>query len=118
MDKTAVGKFDKPTQDFQIGNPIEPGSRIVTVLPGSTLFQTRPWKGWRLFSAAITRSNFQIALKDISERAPEFAGSQNPADYALVEWHLNAEVQCGSGPAELGWSMRKAHVSLVPETQL
>ena len=115
MDQTAVGAFDNPSQTFQVGNPIEPGSRVVTVLSGSTLFQSRPWSGWRFFNAAITRNNFQIALQDLSNRVPSFAGSQNPADYALTEWHLNAELQCGSGPAELGWSMRRAKIVLVPK---
>jgi hypothetical protein len=118
MDQTAVGPFDKPSRTFQVGNPIEPGSRVLTVMPGSTLFQTRPWKGWRLFSAAITLNNFKRALQDLREKDSSFSGSQNPADYALVEWHLNAELTCGSGPAELGWSMRKAQIVLVPESQL
>jgi hypothetical protein len=118
MDQTAVGVFDKNSHSFQVGNPIAPGSRVLTMLSGSTLFQAHPWHGWRLFDAAITRENFQAGLQDLSKKSSSFSGSQNPADYALTEWHLNAELQCSTGPAELGWSMRGARIVLVPESQL
>ena len=70
MDQAAVGLFDKNSHSFQVGNPIAPGSHVLTVLPGSTLFQAHPWHGWRLFDAAITRENFQtpcrISAKSLS----------------------------------------------------
>jgi hypothetical protein len=116
--RTEVGHFDAPSHSFQVGNQLAMGSRIVTVLSGSTLFQTQPWRGWRFFDAAITRSNFVAALGALQEADASFPGSKNPADYGLIEWHLNAELTFGSGPAELGWSMRHARLMLAPESQL
>jgi hypothetical protein len=40
------------------------------------------------------------------------------ADYALTEWRLNAELKSGFGPAEFGWSMRKARLALAPEDRM
>jgi hypothetical protein len=36
--------------------------------------------------------------------------SVNPADYAFVKFHLNAELHFQAAPAELGWSMHHAGV--------
>ncbi len=36
--------------------------------------------------------------------------SVNPADYAFVKFHLNAELHFKNAPAELGWSMRQARI--------
>jgi hypothetical protein len=116
--KTEVGPFDDPTHSYQVGNPLAPGSRVVTVLTGSTLYQIQPWKGWRLFNYAITGNNFRAAIQALKEKDPNFSGSENPADYALLEWHLNAELNFTNGPAELAWSMRHARVALVPESGL
>ena len=118
LKKTEVHGFDGPSQAFQVNNPLAAGSRIFTVIAGSTLSQHQPWKGWRSFDFAITRENFQTSLRSLREKASAFTGSQDPADYALVEWHLNAELKFGSAPAELGWSMRQARVELVPENRL
>jgi len=114
--KNEVGAYDEESHSFQVGNPLVPGSRVLTALAGSTPWQTQPWRGWRPFKVAITRANFKAALAALKEKAPAFKGSQDPVDYALVEWHLNAEMKFGSGPAELGWSMRRARLALVPET--
>jgi hypothetical protein len=113
--KTEVGAFDEPSHSFEVGNPVAAGSRVVTMAAGSTPRQYQPWRGWRLFKFAITRANFKAALGALKEQALAFKGSEDPADYALSEWHLNAELKFGSGPAELGWSMRRARVALVPE---
>jgi hypothetical protein len=115
LHKNEVGAYDEPSHSFQVHNPAIPGSRIITILAGSTQSQTQPWRGWRPFNFAITRTNFKAALGALKEKAPAFKGSEDPADYALSEWHLNAELKFGSGPAELGWSMRRARVALVPE---
>jgi hypothetical protein len=87
-------------------------------LAGSALFQDQPWTGWRPFRFAITQSNFQAALRALKEKYPDFSGSSDPADYEFVAWHLNAELKYASGPAELGWSMRRAAIALAPENRL
>lgn len=110
--------FDEPSNSFQVGNPLWPGSRVVSLLEGSTPFQDQPWRGWRSFKFAITESNFKTALQALKQKFPEFSGSENPADYALVSWHLNAELKFATGPAELGWSMRHASITLVPAERL
>jgi hypothetical protein len=116
--KTEVGAFDGPTHSYQVGNALSVGSRVVLPLSGTTLYQNQPWKGWRIFRFAITRNNFQSALKSLKERDPGFLGSENPSDYVLTEWHLNAELNFTNGPAELGWSLRKTRIALIPEIRL
>jgi hypothetical protein len=116
--RTEVGTYDVPSQSFQIVNPPAPDSRIVSALTGSALYQNQPWKGWRPFRFAITANNLTTAIQDIKEKYASFRGSENVADYGLVEWHLNAELKFHSGPAELGWSMRGALVALTPESSL
>jgi hypothetical protein len=118
LQQNEVGPYDEPSHSFQVGNPIMPGSRVITILPGSTQWQTQPWRGWRPFKFAITRANLQAALAALRAKAPGFRSSDDPADYALTEWHLNAEMQFGSGPAELGWSMRRAQITLAPEDRM
>jgi len=113
-----VGGFDAPSHAYQVGNPIIAGSRVVTVLNGSAQYQEEPWTGWRVFKFAITRNDFETALKSLKEQNPSYPGSVDPADYTLAEWHLNAELKFGSGPAEMGWSMRHASLALVPENRL
>jgi hypothetical protein len=113
--QTEVGPYDAPSHSFQVGNALAAGPRVLTVLPGSAEYQSQTWRGWRLFRFAITRSNFVTALAALKEKSPAFAGSDNPADYALTGWHLNAEIQFDTGPAELGWSMRRARLALAPE---
>lgn len=116
--KSEVHGFDEPSHAYQVGNQLWPGSRVISVLEGSTLFQDQPWTGWRSFKFAITGHNFTTALQALKQKFPEFSGSENPADYALVAWHLNAELKFATGPAELGWSMRHASITLVPENRL
>jgi hypothetical protein len=113
-----VGGFDTPSHAYQVGNPVIAGSRVVTVLKGSAEYQEDPWTGWRVYKFAITRNNFETALKSLKEQNPSYPGSVDPTDYTLTEWHLNAELKFGSGPAEMGWSMRHASVALVPENRL
>ena len=93
-------------------------SRVVTPLTGTTLFETQTWSGWRLFKFAITQENFKTALRSLKDKEPTFHGSDNPADYALVEWHLNAELTFATGPAKLGWSLKGAELAVVPTETL
>jgi hypothetical protein len=113
--RTETGGYDRPSHSYQVSNMLAPGSRIVTPLFQSTLFQVRPWKGWRKFDFAITYGNFRNALEALRTREAEFKGSHDPADYIFLEWHLNAELQYSSGPAELGWSLRETRVELMSE---
>jgi hypothetical protein len=115
---TEVGPYDAPSHSFQVGNRLALDSRVVTPLAGTTLFQTQTWTGWRLFNFAITQQNFKTALQSLRDKEPTFGGSENPADYALMEWHLNAELTFASGPAKLGWSLRRANLAVVPTEQL
>ena len=116
--KTEAGAYDEPSHSYQVGNPLSPASRVVSALSGSALFQDQPWTGWRSFRSAITQRNFQAALRALREKYPDFSGSSNPADYEFVAWHLNAELKFATGPAELGWSMRRASIALAPENRL
>ena len=113
-----VGGFDAPSHAYQVGGAILAGSRVITVLNGSAEYQEEPWTGWRVYKIAITRQDFETALKALKEQNPSYPGSVDPADYTFTEWHLNAELKFGSGPAAMGWSMRHASVALVPENRL
>jgi len=115
---TEVGPYDAPSHSYQVGNRLAFDSRVVTPLAGTTLFQTQPWSGWRLFHFAITQRNFTTALQSLRNKEPAFAGSDNPADYALVEWHLNAELTFASGPAKLGWSLKGTELTVIPTQAL
>jgi hypothetical protein len=118
MQETEVGPFDGPSKSFQIINPVYPGSPVMTVASASTLVQYAPWRGWRTFDFFITSANFTSALAALKHRAPNFAGSALASDYALIEWHLNAELTFSTGPAELGWSMHDAKLILVSEKSI
>ena len=104
--------FDAESQSIMIYAPDDDGSPILLPVPGSDHFTGTPWRGWRTFSYSITRRAFNFALDRIRDQYPNANASQDPADYRLTMFHLNAEVQHGSGPAELGWSMRNARIVL------
>jgi hypothetical protein len=53
------------------------------------------------------------ALAALREQQPETACSTDPADYQLRSFHLNAEITYETAPAELGWSMRQALVTVL-----
>jgi len=116
--KYEAGAYDAPSQTFQVNNPISPDSRLHTVLPGSTLFQSAPWTGWRPFRVAITQQNFATSLQALLADNKGFKGSANPADYTLISAHLNAELKYDAGPSDLGWSLRRERISLVPAARL
>jgi hypothetical protein len=111
LQETEVGAFDEPSQTFQVGNPLSPLSRLNTPLPGSTLYGTQPWTGWRPYAFAITRENFAAGLAALAAQGSGFHGSANPADWELQHLHLNAELKFGTGPAQMGWSMRRERIT-------
>jgi hypothetical protein len=118
LHRTEVGPYDERSHSYQVGNPLAPDSRVVSALPGSTLFQTHPWKGWRPFQFAILKRNFEVALKSLKDKDPTFVGSTDPADYELIRWHLNAEIQFATSAARLGWSLRNAEIDITPVNDL
>ncbi|MCY2987356.1 MAG: hypothetical protein NTY19_05755 [Planctomycetota bacterium] len=48
----------------------------------------------------------------LREQQPETNYSLDPADFQLSSFHLNAELTFETAPAELGWSMRRALLTL------
>jgi hypothetical protein len=118
MRDAEVGGLDGPSHSYMVGNPVATGGRLITLLAGCAPYQNQPWRGWKLFRAAITEDNFKLALQDLKANAKGFKGSLDPADYEFVGWHLNAELKYETGPAELGWSMRHAKIMLLRADQL
>lgn len=104
--------FDADSRSIMINAPDKDGSPTLLRVPGSDQFTPTPWRGWRTFSYAITGRAFSSALDRVRELYPNANASQDPADYRLTMFHLNAEVQHDGGPAELGWSMRNARIVL------
>jgi hypothetical protein len=104
--------FDAPSRSIMINTRDDDGSPALLRVPGSDHFTRTPWHGWRTFSYAITGRAFSFALDRARDRYPNANASQDPADYRLTMFHLNAEVQHVGGPAELGWSMRNARIVL------
>jgi len=104
--------FDAPSESIMVNAPDEDGSPTLLWVPGSDHFTGTPWRGWRTFSYTVTGRAFSFALDRVRDRYPNANASQDPADYRLTMFHLNAEVRHGGGPAELGWSMRNARIVL------
>jgi len=104
--------FDAESRSIQINAPDDDSSPTLLRVPGSDHFTGTPWRGWHTFSYVITGRAFSFALDRVRDRYPNANASQDPADYRLTMFHLNAEVQHGDGPAELGWSMRNARIVL------
>jgi hypothetical protein len=104
--------FEAQSRSIMVNAPDDDGSPTLLRVPGSDHFTRTPWSGWRTFSYAITGRAFSFALDQVRDRYPNANASQDPADYRLTMFHLNAEVQHGGGPAELGWSMRNARIVL------
>jgi hypothetical protein len=103
---------DGPTKSWMIQCKLVPGNSWVGMGKGSETFQTAPWSGWRHFSCTLTRANVLAALKALREQEPETNCSMDPADYQLKSFHLNAEITFETAPAEMGWSMRRALLTL------
>jgi hypothetical protein len=108
--RRAVGniRLDRDTQNMMINSVVGLQSDRLTVQRGSAVSQSAPWNGWKAFSFAITEKNFAQALGALKQQNP--GASVNPADYAFVGFHLNAELHFSTSAAELGWSMRHAKI--------
>ncbi|WP_428395316.1 hypothetical protein [Lichenicoccus sp.] len=89
-----------------------PSSQYATFRSKSASYQKRPWIGWKHFSYSIDQMQFHSALLAVQHKYPGIKLSDDVADWDLTHWHLNAELLFKSGPAEMGWSMRKAAVTL------
>jgi hypothetical protein len=104
--------YDTPSKSWIIKCILVPGNSWIEIGPSSEQFQWIPWVGWRHFSCTITRTNFMNALKAMLEQQPQTKCSIDPADYQLSTFHLNAEITYETAPAQLGWSMRHALLTL------
>jgi hypothetical protein len=101
--------LDLDTQNTMINSALGWQHDWLTAL-GSSASQSAPWKGWKAFNFAITEKNFASALAALNQKNPDARASVNPADYTLVQFHLNAELHFKTSAAELGWSMRHAKI--------
>ncbi len=102
--------YDQPSGSVMANSRVDSDSPWLTLLPGSATRQTQPWRGWRHFDFAITQGNFTAALEQLRRQSP--TASTDPADYRLTGFHLNAELHFGAAPAVMGWSMRRARVTV------
>jgi hypothetical protein len=82
-----------------------------TLLSGS--FQTSTWNMMMPFKYQIFASQFQTALNTAKMQMPSATFSTDPADYALVEWHANFELnKYEKGRSRLGYSMQSITIAL------
>ena len=107
--------FDDPSQSIMINGSLTPANSRITMLTGTTESQSLPWSGWKHFRFAVTHNEFQAALQDMQKVYPSKNASTNPADWKFEGFHLNAELLFGTGPAQLGWSMRHTKITLVTQ---
>ena len=110
--RTEVGLFDVNTKTFQVGNPLSPLSPLNEPAKGSALYANLPWREDRRFAFTISAQNFRAALQSLKSKGA-FKGSLKPADYALRQWHLNAEMQYDRTPTQLGWSLSDTRIAIV-----
>lgn len=110
--KTEVGLFDPGTHSYQVGNPLSPLARLNEPVEGSALYSTLPWPEERHIAFTISWKNFKTGLESLNAKGG-YTGSMNPADYALRQWHLNAEMQYDSTPTQIGWSLSDTTIALV-----
>ena len=103
---------DQNSGSYMLNVPLAPGSSWVTPLPGSATFTGTPWTGYRTFSFQVSSANLKAGLDALNAKYPSLNPSLNPRDYGLSQFHINAELHCSGGHAELGWSMRKLMVTL------
>lgn len=100
--------FDVPSNGNMVNCPMLPNMPYMSVGNTSTLWQGTPWRGYRHFWYRISKAQFAAAIKAVGH------GSENPDDYVLREFHLNAELHYQSAPASLGWSMKGVSISTTP----
>ncbi len=104
--------YDQPSGSYMLNTPLAAGSTWVRQLPGSGSMTGMPWTGYRTFTFQVSYQGLKLALSALRTTYPTLHSSLNPKDYGFVMFHLNAAFHCGSGHAELGWSMRNLTVSL------
>ncbi|MEN9574106.1 MAG: hypothetical protein RL514_1961 [Verrucomicrobiota bacterium] len=104
--------YDAPSKSWMIQCKLVPGNPLLDIGKDSEVSQTAPWCGWRHFSCSITRAHLLAALQALREQQPETNSSLDPADFQLSSFHLNAELTYETTLAELGWSMRRALLTL------
>ncbi len=106
--------YDAATNSVIISGVIRPASIYLNQLPGSATFSGSPWTGFRHFGFTQDTSQFARGLADAHKIFPQL--STNPADYVLVQWHLNAELTYDNSdlnlPIDMGWSLRGIRVDL------
>jgi hypothetical protein len=107
---------DPVTGNILVNCPIlagAPYSANVTLAAGSSPFQTKPWTSMLPFQYEITASQFQTALHTAKGVMTGATFSTNPADYALIQWHANFELnKYEKGRSRLGYSMQAITISL------
>ena len=105
--------YDGPSHSWMLHTYMSTNQQWVALEPGSAVFQSRPWLGWKHYAFSITQAHVQAALNAFRQRQPEVACSTHPADYVLQSFHLNAELKYQTAHAELGWSLRDAEIAWV-----
>jgi hypothetical protein len=104
--------YDAPSNSVVANVPVIRDNPRITVLPGSAVYTGTTWRGWRNYRFVITAQNFGATLAAIRAKSPASKPSDNLADYKLTMYHLNAEINHSSAPAELGWSLRNTRIGL------
>ena len=121
--------FETATGRVLVQTALDPASRYVTLPPTSQPFQPEPWIGFRSLQAAITPANFAAVLAAIQASGPFLASvglkpadfSTRAADYALFQFHINAEINFAGdtaagayagGSVQMGYALRNIRVSL------
>ncbi len=104
--------FDGPSHSYMMNTTLYPTSSWVKPLPDSALQSGTTWTGYRNFTYEISGANLRRAIAAIKMSYPDAALNPDPAQYELTMFHLNAEIQCAKGHAELGWSMKGLEISV------
>lgn len=100
--------YDTPSHSWMVRDRLVPGAAWHKLSRGSATYHSAPWRGWRHFSWSVSHS----ALEAMRRQEPAVTISTDPGDYELRSFHLNAETTFQTGPAELGWSMRKLRIGV------
>lgn len=107
--------YDQQSNSFMVNSGVVLQNPWIALMPHSAVQQGAPWGGWRNFHYAVSEENFRAALAALKSNYPSIKASPNPGDYALSQFHLNAEMHFAPmSPiaTELGWSMREARITL------
>ncbi len=104
--------YDAPSNSVVANVPVIRGNPKITVLPESATYTGTTWRGWRTYRFEITAENFIATLSALKKKSPDSKASNDIADYKLTMYHLNAEINHKSAPAELGWSLRNTRILL------